>query len=260
MLEVSATGEGADADLDLADPPEGMERPRAVLVVLHQRHSNTGHIGLWLRRHGYALDVRWPRYGDPLPATLKTHAGAIIFGGPMSANDPDDYIRIETEWIGIALREGKPFLGICLGAQMMARHLGACVREHPQNHVEIGYHPIHPTSHGMRFGHWPGRVYQWHREGFELPHGTTVLASSHGPFSNQAFVYEDCAVGVQFHPEITYAMVNRWSGSHPHRLALPGAQDRPSQLSDHLSHGPAVRCWLDGFMPRWLSMGLARAR
>jgi GMP synthase (glutamine-hydrolysing) len=60
------------------------------------------------------------------------HAGAVIFGGPMSANDPDDFIRAEIEWIKVPLREGKPFLGICLGGQMLARQLGAVVASYPR--------------------------------------------------------------------------------------------------------------------------------
>jgi GMP synthase (glutamine-hydrolysing) len=106
------------------------------------------------------LDVRRPRYGDPLPETLENHAGAVIFGGPMSANDSEDYVKIETEWIGVALLENKPFLGVCLGAQMMADYLGARVFEHPEKHVEIGYHRIRPASCARRFGAWPERVYQ----------------------------------------------------------------------------------------------------
>src|SRR5690554_2358933 len=94
-------------------PPQ--ER-KAVVIVLHQLHSNPGHVGQWLRNRGYTLDIRRPRYGDPLPETLENHAGAVIFGGPMSANDPEEYIKRETEWIGVALKERKPFLGICLGA------------------------------------------------------------------------------------------------------------------------------------------------
>lgn len=224
------------------------------MIVLHQAHSNPGHVGQWLRKRGHRLDVRRPRYGDPLPETLEHHAGAIIFGGPMSANDAEEFIKLETEWIGVALRERKPFLGVCLGAQMLARHLGARVYEHPDKHVEIGYYPIQPTADASRFGAWPQRVYQWHREGFDRPHGAVALATGPGRFETQAVIYDETAVALQFHPEITYAMVNRWSGSNPHRLTLPGAQDRPSQLSDHLSHGPAVRRWLDDFMPRWLSL------
>lgn len=255
MLDTRAADAESGAATLGADREPAARRPEArkpVVIVLHQLHSNPGHVGQWLRMRGYTLDIRRPRFGDPLPETLESHAGAVIFGGPMSANDPDDYIKQETEWIGVALRERKPLLGICLGAQMLARHLGARVYEHPEKRVEIGYHRIRPTPHARRFGGWPERVYQWHREGFDRPHGSTVLATADGPFENQAVLYET-AVGVQFHPEITYAMVNRWSGNNPHRLTLPGAQDRPSQLSDHLAHGPNVRRWLDTFMPLWLA-------
>lgn len=252
-----ADGGAAYLEVGLTAPPQ--EPSRSVAVVLHQPHSNPGHVGQWLRMHGYFLDIRRPRYGDPLPETLAHHAGAVIFGGPMSANDTDEFIKLETEWIGVALTEKKPFLGVCLGAQMLARHLGARVYQHPEKHVEIGYHPIRSTPHSHRFGGCPERVYQWHREGFDCPHGATVLATADGPFENQAVVYGDTAVGLQFHPEITYAMVNRWSGGNPQRLTLPGAQDRPSQLSDHLSHGPTVRRWLDSFMPLWLASHVRQA-
>jgi GMP synthase (glutamine-hydrolysing) len=257
MLDSRPADACRDAPSAAADDRRGaaVHGAKAIVIVLHQFHSNPGHIGQWLRMHGYALDVRRPRYGDPLPVTLDQHAGAIIFGGPMSANDEDEFIKLETEWIGIALKERRPFLGVCLGAQMLARHLGARVYEHPDKHVEIGYHPIRATSHGLNFGKWPERVYQWHREGFELPRGATVLATAQGAFENQAMLYGNTAVGVQFHPEITYSMVNRWTGSHPHRLSQPGAHDRPSQLSDHLFHSPSVRRWLDSFMPRWLAAG-----
>ncbi|MGY3598480.1 aromatic ring-cleaving dioxygenase [Bradyrhizobium sp. USDA 4341] len=94
---------------------------RPVLVVLHQETSTPGRIGNALRALGYPLDIRRPRFGDALPDTLEAHAGAVIFGGPMSANDPDDYVRREIDWISVPLREQRPFLGICLGAQMLAR-------------------------------------------------------------------------------------------------------------------------------------------
>src|SRR3954452_18973703 len=69
-----------------------------VLVILHQETSTPGRVGNALRALGHPLDVRRPRFGDPLPETLDGHAGAVIFGGPMSANDPDDYIRCEIDW------------------------------------------------------------------------------------------------------------------------------------------------------------------
>src|SRR6185503_2998420 len=100
---------------------------KPVCVVLHQEHSNPGHVGQWFVRNGHALDIRKPRFGEALPETLEHHCGAVVFGGPMSANDKDAFIRLETEWIGVALEEKKPFLGICLGAQMLTNLLGGRV-------------------------------------------------------------------------------------------------------------------------------------
>ena len=88
----------------------------------------------------------------------------------MSANDPDEYIRREIDWIEIPLREQRPFLGVCLGAQMLAMQLGAKVAPHPQGVTQIGYYPIRPTPAGEAVcANWPDQVYHWHREGFELP-------------------------------------------------------------------------------------------
>ena len=97
-----------------------------LLIVLHQENSTPGRLGHALKQRGFALDIRRPCCGDALPATLAEHAGAIIFGGPMSVNDSDEDVRREIDWIAVPLNEKKPFLGICLGAQMLAHHLGRC--------------------------------------------------------------------------------------------------------------------------------------
>jgi GMP synthase (glutamine-hydrolysing) len=129
---------------------------RPVLIVLHQETSSPGRIGNALRALGYGLDIRRPRFGDALPNTLDAYAGAVIFGGPMSANDSEDYIRHEIDWIDVPLREQRPFLGVCLGAQMLAKHLGARVAPHPQGLTQIGYYPIRPTAAGVAFcPDWP---------------------------------------------------------------------------------------------------------
>src|SRR5688572_33031377 len=108
-----------------------------VLIVLHQEHSTPGRVGNALRSRGFLLDIRRPRFDDPLPETLDGHAGAVIFGGPQSANDTDDFIKREIDWISVPIKEKKPFLGICLGAQMLARQLGARVYKHPEGHAEV---------------------------------------------------------------------------------------------------------------------------
>ena len=105
----------------------------------------------------------------------------------MSANDPDEFVRREIDWISVPLREQRPFLGICLGAQMLAMQLGARVAPHPEGRAEIGYYPIRPTPAGLALcPHWPDHVYHWHREGFELPRGAELLAEG-GDFPIQAF-------------------------------------------------------------------------
>jgi GMP synthase (glutamine-hydrolysing) len=219
-----------------------------VILVLHQQQSVPGYVGKWLEAEGYGLDIRRPRFGDPLPETLEQHAGAVIFGGPMSANDAEDYMRIETDWIGVALKEQKPYLGLCLGAQMLARLLGAKVGLDPEARVEIGYHAILPTAAASTSTPLPSRVYQWHKEGFDLPTGATQLASSDGPFPNQAFQVGPKAVGLQFHPEITRGMVDGWTGRNPDKLTQVGAFGRDRQLDDHVTYSPQVRQWFDGFM------------
>src|SRR5262245_6839570 len=122
--------------------------PDPILIVLHQESATAGRVGHALQQRGHALDIRRPRFGDPLPDSMASHAGAIIFGGPMSANEATDFIRREVDWIAVPLRARKPFLGICLGAQMLAHHLGSRVYAHPDAQAEIGYYPIRPTATG----------------------------------------------------------------------------------------------------------------
>jgi GMP synthase-like glutamine amidotransferase len=115
---------------------------KTILLILHQEHSTPGRIAHRLIDRGFRLDPRRPRFGDPLPETMHEHDGVIVFGGPMSANDSDEYVRREIEWSEVPLREEKPFFGICLGAQILARKLGAKVDFHPDGLVEVGYYPL----------------------------------------------------------------------------------------------------------------------
>ena len=223
-----------------------------VLIVLHQESSTPGRVGNALRALGHSLDIRRPRFGDALPGTLDEHAGAVIFGGPMSANDGDDYVRREIDWIEIPLREQRPFLGICLGAQMLAKQLGASVAPHPQERVEIGYYPIRPT----RAGHalcpdWPEQVYHWHREGFELPVGAELLAEG-DDFPVQAFQHGQ-AFGFQFHPDVTYAMMHCWTTRGCERMDAPGAHPPHQHFAHRAANDVIERAWLKNFIDGWLA-------
>jgi hypothetical protein len=133
----------------------GVTDHQPILIVLHQETSSPGRVGKVLEARGFPLDIRRPPLGDDLPETLEHHSGAVVFGGPMSANDDHDYVRRETDWLAVPLAENKPLLGICLGAQMLVNHLGGEVKEHPDGLVEIGWYPIRPTEEGERLMAWP---------------------------------------------------------------------------------------------------------
>jgi GMP synthase (glutamine-hydrolysing) len=223
-----------------------------ILIVLHQETSSPGKLGHMLRAKGYDLDIRRPRFGDPLPATMADHSGAVIFGGPMSANDPDEFVRQEIDWIGVPLREGAPFVGVCLGAQMLVKKLGGRVCPHSEGCAEIGFYPLYPTEAGRRLCEWPGMVYQWHREGFDLPDGAQLLARG-DMFENQAFSVEGAAIGIQFHSELTYAMACRWTVRGAERFALPMAQSRSQQMAGWFRYDPPIRAWLWTFLDTWLA-------
>ena len=225
---------------------------RDILIILHSEVSTPGRIGHMLQAMGFTLDIRRPCLGDALPETMAQHAGAVIFGGPMSANDSDDWIAREIDWIGVPLKEKKPFLGVCLGAQMLSKHLGGTVGPHADGLVEIGYYPLRPTAQGRALGPWPPQVYHWHREGLTLPTGAVRLAEGE-TFENQAFRYNGAAFGIQFHPEVTRLTMHRWGVLGAHRFVLPNAQESRAHLEGQLLHDAAVKEWLSQFLPHWLN-------
>ena len=227
-----------------------------ILIVLHQEHSTPGRVGRLLRERGFALDIRRPPLGEALPKDLSRHHAMVVFGGPQSANDPEDWIKAETDLLGRASADGARVLGLCLGAQMMSRAYGGQVATHPEGRAEIGYYPVQPTQAGAKLADahanpWPRTVYQWHREGwFDLPKGLEALVSG-GDFEQQAFRIGENAFGLQFHPEVTYAMMCRWTVRAHERMQMPGAKPRHEHLSGWFEYDPAVRRWLDGFLDHW---------
>jgi GMP synthase-like glutamine amidotransferase len=128
----------------------------------------------------------------------------IVMGGPMSVNDPDQWIADETAFIGSALRSGRSVIGVCLGSQLMAKALGASVQ--PGKELEIGMTTITLTSEAKRdpiFSTLPGSfdVFEWHGEVFDLPPNCVPLAGS-AVAPLQAFRFGDRAYGLLFHLEM----------------------------------------------------------
>ena len=219
--------------------------------MLHQEQSSPGRVGHLLLEGGFDLDIRRPPLGDELPETLDRHAGAVVFGGPMSANDQDEFVRRETEWLKVPLKENRPFLGICLGAQMLVNHLGGKVEGHGEGLVEIGWYPLKATEEGKALMQWPEMVYQFHREGFSLPAGATLLATAE-TYPNQAFRYGEQRLG---HPvprradaddDAALGGARRASLRAAGRAARPRPSRRPADLG-HASEALAARIPGDDF-------------
>ena len=218
---------------------------RTALLIVHRETSDPGRVGRLLSQGGYDLDIRCPNLGHALPENMAGHDAAVIFGGPMSVNDGHDMpgIGAELAFMPKILESDKPFLGICLGAQLLARTLGADVWPHPKALAEIGYYRVIPTKAGEAYFDGPTMFYEWHREGFDLPASATLLATGE-TFTNQAFRYGDNALGIQFHPEVTREMMGRWTASGAERLKSPGAQPAEAHFTGMERHDAAVDRWI----------------
>lgn len=229
-------------------------KTQTILTILHRSCGDTGKIGDILQSRGYALDTRCVLEGDSLPDPAD-YAGVIVFGGIMSANDCQVLpgIKEEIEWIPRVIEADVPYLGICLGAQLLARALGAGVAKKPDESVEIGFHQIRPTQSDGKLLPAEGlRFYQWHLEGFSIPKSCTRLAESDN-FPNQAFQYNEKTIGLQFHPEATRDMIDCWVMREPENLRLNGAQSYKTQVELYRESDTAVTEWLEVFLTQWLS-------
>ena len=225
---------------------------KSALVIVQRPSSDPGRVGEVLRALDYDLDIRCPNEGVKLPGSpesMDAFDAVVIFGGPMSANDDATLpgVRAQLDFLPTAMESGKPILGVCLGAQLIARTLGATVTPHPDGLVEVGYREIVPTPEGSHHFEGPMMVYHWHREGFDLPSGATCLATGE-EFAHQAFRYGDNIYGVQFHPEVGRATIELWTERAAHDLKLPGAHARHVQLAHFDRHGPGAARWLNRFL------------
>lgn len=170
----------------------------------HVSFEGLGSIEPWLLAAGY--DISHTRFFEvaPLPQ-LDAFDLLIVMGGPMSVNDEADFpwLRLEKSFIRQAVTAGKPVLGICLGAQLIASAMGA--RVYPNPVKEIGWLPIQgiaPESGDTFQFPATAEVFHWHGDTFDLPPGAVRLASSE-VCVNQAFQLGSAVLGLQFHLETT---------------------------------------------------------
>ena len=227
---------------------------KKVLYVLHQKNSVAGDVGNKFKNRGYSADIIRPPLGDILPNDLSPYSAIVIFGGPMSVNDDNDYIKDEINWMKKVIESNVPFLGICLGAQILAKYLGCDVVKNKNELAEIGFYEIEPVGEGDDIFKDQNVFYQFHTEGFEIPPGCQLLARGEN-FKNQAFKYHNC-YALQFHPEVNFFVHLRWLFlvliKKPKILFQKGSQNIFYQLFLRFKYNKSVSLWLDSFLDKYL--------
>jgi GMP synthase (glutamine-hydrolysing) len=186
---------------------------RPVALVGHADWETFGVAPATLEAAGLPWIEHLAHASDRLPA-LDDVSAVVVFGGDMNVDmtDRHPFLEPERELVAEAVASRVPFLGICLGGQMLARALGHPVR--PAGIREIGFKPVRPTAEAARdplFSVYDDgdTVFHWHQDTFELPEGATLLAAG-DEVHTQAFRYGDGAWGTQFHFEVDRAELDLW--------------------------------------------------
>jgi GMP synthase (glutamine-hydrolysing) len=204
------------------------DSPLRALVLSHIGFEDLGTLRAPLLSHGFTIESVVAACTEFPFSSAATSDLLVVLGGPIGVYEHADYPFLKNEISAIASRldAGKPTLGICLGAQLMAASLGAPV--YPgKNGKEIGWAPIKAAPQ-TKIPEWfkpltaPNlNVLHWHGDTFDLPAGATLLASTER-YVNQAFTFGKSALGMQFHPEVTSADLEDWYVGHAAELHQVG--------------------------------------
>ncbi|HET6865427.1 MAG TPA: glutamine amidotransferase [Solirubrobacteraceae bacterium] len=224
----------------------------SVLAIRHLAFEDLGLLEPLLTDRGH--DARYLDAGvDPVAVRDVVAVGlVVVLGGPIGAHDEDRYpfLADELDALRARLAASQPTLGICLGAQLMARALGAEVA--PSGRTEIGYAPLTLTAEaqGTPLRHLAGvPVLHWHNDTFDIPSGAVRLASTEA-CANQAYARGADVLGLQFHLETPAADLERWLIGHAEALTAAGidARDLRRQAVEAGDTSGAVRAALTDWL------------
>ncbi len=229
-----------------------------VLVVENYVGTPLGQVGPALAEAGAEIDLRAVWQGAALPESPAGYDGLVVLGGEQSAVDDADhpYLPHLAALTAAFGAEDKAVLGICLGAQIVARGAGAKnVLGRP---VEFGWHPVTPTAAGRAdpviaaLGDG-GPIFHWHLDTFSLPEGALHLATS-AMTPNQAFRMGRASYAIQFHLEADRALVARWSRDFAEVIARE-TPDWPSRhAQEAATFGPPADATGAALARAWVSL------
>ncbi len=214
---------------------------RRLLVFQHVSFEILGTLHPMLKARGFRL--RYANFGRHPHAhpDMNRYNGLVVLGGPMNVDEhaQHPHLAVEVQLIGQAIEQGIPVLGICLGAQLIAKTLGAPVFANGAQ--EIGWHEVSPLPaakedplfHDFGVGE---KIFQWHRDAFALPAGAVPLATSQ-TCQHQAFRYGSSVYGFQFHLEVDAPLIERWLTAPEHcaDLTTEGGQADPAIIRQETS-------------------------
>lgn len=233
---------------------------RTALALRHVMFEDAGLIGPVLAARGIGLDYVEAPASDLTQLDVLAPDLLVILGGPIGVYEEEDYpwLKQETALIRARLDARKPTLGICLGAQLMARALGA--RVYPGPAKEIGWAPVTLTDEGRvsplsHLEHENVFVLHWHGDTFDLPQGAVRLAFTQVT-PNQAFAIGRHALALQFHLEAVGRDLERWFVGHTVEInATPGTSVQKLR-ADTERHSPALARAGRRVLEAWLARAL----
>ena len=204
-----------------------------ILIIKHIDIEGPGTLGDFFKSRGEPFRIVELGAGEILPADPKVFKAVVVLGGPMNVDEEDRYpfLKPENEFIQKVLKVNIPFLGICLGSQLLAKAAGAKVVKSPVK--EIGWYQIQLSTEGQKDPLFTGfkesdPIYHWHGDMFQIPVNAKLLASAQG-CPHQALRVGHNAYGLQFHVEVTDRSIKEWCDEYC-QSDLVGRQEHASSM------------------------------